>query len=117
VLALVEGCPEISSAELARRSQVTAQTMKDVVRNLERAGLVERSAHPEHGRILTLRITERGKAMLDRCGQLVGQVERLLLAPLRPAERAAFIDHLLRAGDSLLAAASTARPPTRGTTG
>jgi DNA-binding MarR family transcriptional regulator len=113
----VQASPRISSAEVARRCHVTAQTMKDVVRNLERDGLVERSAHPEHGRILTLRVSEQGQAMLDRCGELAAEVERQMLAPLAPAEQAAFIDHLLRAGDSLLAIVRAPGPRTPGTAG
>lgn len=102
-LALIGAEPGISSADLARRSEVTAQTIMDIVRNLCRAGLVEREAHPEHGRILTLRLTEPGLAMLERCQRLVAKVERQMLTPFNQAERAAFVVALLQAGDALLA--------------
>ncbi len=102
-LALIGAEPGISSADLARRCEVTAQTIMDVVRNLERARLVEREAHSEHGRIMTLRLTEHGLTMLERCQRLVARVERQMLAPFSQAERAAFVAALLQAGDALLA--------------
>jgi DNA-binding MarR family transcriptional regulator len=101
VLALVEEQPDISSAELARRSEVTPQTMKDIVRCLERSGLVERRAHAAHGRILTLRLTASGQAALDHCRTLVDGVEEEMLAAFSAAERAIFINLLIRAGDAL----------------
>jgi hypothetical protein len=57
----------------------------------------------EHGRILTLRLTEHGLAMRDHCQRLVARVERQMLAPFSQAERAAFVAAMLRAGDALLA--------------
>jgi DNA-binding MarR family transcriptional regulator len=97
----VEAQPDISSADLARRSEVTPQTMKDIVRCLERSGLVERRAHAAHGRILTLRLTAPGQAALQRCRALVDRVEERMLARFSAAERIAFIDLLVRAGDAL----------------
>jgi DNA-binding MarR family transcriptional regulator len=101
VLDLVATEPGISSADLARRSEVTAQTMKDVVRNLERAGLVERDPHPTHGRILTLRLTPRGHASRRRCTELAADVERQMLAELSADERDALLVSLRRIGDAL----------------
>lgn len=101
VLDLVATEPGISSADLARRSEVTAQTMKDVVRNLERAGLVERDPHPTHGRILTLRLTSRGHARRRRCTELAADVERQMLAELSADERDALLVSLRRIGDAL----------------
>jgi DNA-binding MarR family transcriptional regulator len=105
VLALVEAEPEVSSAEVARRSGVTAQTMKDIVRCLERSGLVERRAHPGHGRILALRLTSTGQATLERCRALVDTVEEQMLACFSPSERATLLDLLIRTGDALTAKA------------
>lgn len=101
VLDLVGTEPGVSSADLARRSEVTAQTMKDVVRNLERAGLVERDPHPTHGRILTLRLTPRGHARRRRCTELAADVERQMLAELSADERDTLLVSLRRIGDAL----------------
>jgi hypothetical protein len=42
----------LSGAELARRCFVTAQTMNAILVGLERARLVERTPHAEHGRVI-----------------------------------------------------------------
>lgn len=101
VLDLIAGCEAPSSAELARRCEVTPQTIKDVVRNLERGGLVERDPHPTHGRILTLRLTPAGRARLRRCTTLAAAVEDRMLAPLSGAEREELLRCLRRMGDAL----------------
>lgn len=102
VMALVHTHPDSSSADVARRVGVTAQTMKDLVANLEAASLVRRDRHPEHGRILTLHLTDRGEAALERCWRLARQVERRMLLSFTSEERRVFVDHLRRAGDALL---------------
>jgi DNA-binding MarR family transcriptional regulator len=51
--------PGLSNAALARRSFVTPQTMNQIMVRLEAAGLVERRAHPEHGRVLQAYLTKR----------------------------------------------------------
>src|ERR1700722_9693573 len=50
VLSFLENEPGASSAELARRSFVTPQTMIRIVENLETLGLIRREPHPTHGR-------------------------------------------------------------------
>jgi DNA-binding MarR family transcriptional regulator len=50
VLRLIEELAGLSSAELARRSFVTTQTVNEVVLGLEAAGLTTRSSDPGGGR-------------------------------------------------------------------
>src|SRR4051794_37664521 len=49
--------PGISGADLARACNTTPQAMNGVLATLERDGLVERSPHPTHGRILQVSLT------------------------------------------------------------
>jgi DNA-binding MarR family transcriptional regulator len=55
VLTMIVAYPGASGADLARLTFLTPQTINMVVRNLERDGAVEKSAHVRHGRILRLR--------------------------------------------------------------
>ena len=55
VLTMIIAYPGASGADLARLTFLTPQTINMVVRNLERDGAVEKSAHVRHGRILRLR--------------------------------------------------------------
>src|SRR3954466_11229941 len=47
----LEAAEPLSGAELARRCFVTAQTMNAILVGLERARLVERAPHANHGRV------------------------------------------------------------------
>lgn len=101
VLDLIATCERPSGAELARRCEVTPQTIKDVVRHLEHHGLIERDPHPTHGRILTLRLTRTGRARLRRCTTLAAGVESRMLADLSEEERDVVLRCLRRMGDAL----------------
>src|SRR6267143_4330952 len=58
----LEADEPLSGAELARRCFVTAQTMNAILVGLERARLVERAPHANHGRVIEARLTKRGRA-------------------------------------------------------
>ncbi|HMG50554.1 MAG TPA: hypothetical protein VK597_08140, partial [Inquilinus sp.] len=63
------------------------QTVSVIVVNLERAGSVARRAHPVHGRIQTLEVTESGKALLAQCRERVQRLEAQLVAGLTAEEQ------------------------------
>jgi DNA-binding MarR family transcriptional regulator len=100
-LAAIEAEPGISNAALARRSFVTPQTMVRIVANLEAMGLVERQAHPAHGRVLQARLTARGRRLVASCHRGVYAVEAQMLAPLSERERAALSGMLERCARAL----------------
>ena len=75
VLTMVAAYPGLSGADLARLTFLTPQTINVIVRNLERAGALEKSAHAVHGRILRLTATPKGQALLKRCRARVMEVE------------------------------------------
>lgn len=82
VLNLLAAYPGASGAELARISQLTAQTVNLIVRKLERDGLVARREHESHGRVLRIELTRAGEERLRRCKRIAGGVERRILALL-----------------------------------
>jgi DNA-binding MarR family transcriptional regulator len=94
VLKLVGQEPGLSSAELARRGFVTAQTMNDIVTGLEAAALVTRSAHPQGGRRLEVALTALGRRSLERCDQVAQRVEARLVEGLDEAQAEA-LQHAL----------------------
>jgi DNA-binding MarR family transcriptional regulator len=71
---------------LARAEQVSAPTMSRLVDALERDGLVTREAHERDGRLVLVRATAHGRAILEqgrerRLAELAG-----LLAALEPGD-------------------------------
>jgi len=79
VLTMLGAYPGISGADLARLSLLTPQTMSVIVSNLERAGLLSRKPHAQHGRIQVIELTGTGKEKLAHSKQAVHQVEEDLL--------------------------------------
>jgi DNA-binding MarR family transcriptional regulator len=89
VLTMIVAYPGLSGADLARLTFLTPQTINVIVRNLERDGAIDKTAHATHGRILRLHATARGQALLKRCRARVDEVEAGLGAMLgRDEERA-----------------------------
>lgn len=109
-LAVLEEAPRVSSAELARRSFVTAQTMGGVVSGLERAGFVERRRHRGHGRILETALTEAGRSLVADAHRRVRAIEERMLGGLRPEERRALLELLRRCTAALEREAAPAAP-------
>src|SRR5258705_13527508 len=77
----------LSGAELARRCFVTAQTMNAILVGLERARLVERAAHAEHGRVIEARLTKRGRAKVQDAHATVFGIEERMLSQITAAGR------------------------------
>ncbi len=95
-LTFLEESPGLSSAQLARHAFVTPQTMNRIVANLEGAGLIERDPHPDIGRVLQARLSERGRGLLAECHHRVGEVEARMVADLSPEEQRQLADLLER---------------------
>ena len=75
VLTMIVAYPGASGADLARLTFLTPQTINVIVRNLERDGAIEKTAHATHGRILRLSATAKGQALLKRCRARVAELE------------------------------------------
>jgi DNA-binding MarR family transcriptional regulator len=89
VLAALENDPGMSSADLARRSFVTPQTMIRIVAGLTERGLITRKEHPTHGRIRPAALTPEGLRTVQACHTSVLEVERRMIAPFSRNERRA----------------------------
>lgn len=107
-LAALEDTPGVSSAELARRSFVTPQTMHAIVAGLERRGLLTRAPTPGSGRVLAAELSEDGRHAVGRAHGVVGGIEERMAAGLSEAERQQLLTLLRRCAQALR---ETARPP------
>ena len=75
VLAMVNARTGVSSADLARRFFVTPQTMNEIVMGLERRGLLSRAETPGNRRVLTVSLTDEGRAVLGECDRIADGIE------------------------------------------
>lgn len=80
----------LSSAELARRSLVSAQSMNEVVLELERRKLLVRAADPANARILRSTLTPAGRKAVRAWRKRIAALEAQLLEGLTPAQAREF---------------------------
>src|SRR5690242_4675651 len=85
-LTVLERHPDLSSAQLARNSFVTAQSMADMVTALEDRGLIERHRDPVDRRRLVLAVTAEGRRLLRRYRGKVSALEAEMLSGLTEAQ-------------------------------
>jgi DNA-binding MarR family transcriptional regulator len=86
-MSVLQRNPGISSAQLSRRSFVTAQAGNEMVGLLERKALVERQPSPDHRRIRLVYLTAAGAALLDACDAEVDALEAKMLHSVDAATR------------------------------
>src|ERR1700748_471248 len=79
-LSVLERHTDMSSAQLARSSFVTAQSMADMITALEDRKLIERHRDKTDRRRLVVALTDEGRALLDRCRDEVDSLEATMLA-------------------------------------
>ena len=85
-LTVLERHPDLSSAQLARNSFVTAQSMADMITALEGRGLIERHRDRTDRRRLVVALTTDGRKLLDRYRDEVDALEEQMLAGLTRAQ-------------------------------
>ena len=95
ILSVFETRVELSTAELARITQVTRQTMHSAILRLESAGLLERKARNQ--RVVLLRPTKQGREALRAATGRIRLAERAAFAGLSEQDEAtvrAWLAHL-----------------------
>jgi len=85
-LTVLERHPGMTSAELARNSFVRAQTMAQMTKSLEVAGLIRREADPNSRRQYLIFLNEEGEQMVRSLRMPVEDVERRMIAGLTPSD-------------------------------
>jgi DNA-binding MarR family transcriptional regulator len=81
-LTVLERHPNLTSAQLARNSFVTTQSMADMVTTLTARGLIERHRDPADRRRLVISLTADGSALIRRYRGKVKDLERRMLSGL-----------------------------------
>ncbi len=113
VLSMVRDMAPVTSASLARRIGVTAQSAGETVKALTERGLLNRHTAPEHRRLVMLTLSPAGKRTLTRANAIVAAAERELFSCLEPAVFRAFEQSIQR----VRAHARAPGPPSRVATG
>jgi len=85
-LTVLERHRDLSAAQLARNSFVTAQSMADMITALEGRGLIERHRDQADRRRLVVALTAAGRDLLDRYRDPVRALEATMIAGLSKAE-------------------------------
>jgi DNA-binding MarR family transcriptional regulator len=80
----------LSSAELARRSQITAQSMNEIIAALHRKGLMKRRENPENRRVLRLGLTREGTRLLAESDRRIDRMEADIFRCLAAKDLTAF---------------------------
>ena len=96
VLRMIDRRPGSSSAELARKTQVTPQTMHKLVSDLRDRGLLTLRPRAGHGRILEGYVTDEGSKLLRDARRVTEAIEDRMLAGFSDRERDRLTDLLER---------------------
>jgi DNA-binding MarR family transcriptional regulator len=86
ILVNIGGFPGLTSAELARRLQVTPQNIAGLVSKLESTGWIERRTHPLHTHVRELHLTAGGRTALSLADNQVAELEESVVARLTASE-------------------------------
>ncbi|MGH3265637.1 MAG: MarR family winged helix-turn-helix transcriptional regulator [Trebonia sp.] len=85
-LSVLERHTDLSSAQLARNSFVTAQSMADMITALEGRKLIERHRDRSDRRRLVVALTGQGRDLLDRCRPEVAALEATMVTGLSASQ-------------------------------
>ena len=77
--------------DLARASRLSKQAMTGLVKQCEADGLVERERDPADGRAFNVRLTPRGRAFRALAGEVLGELDGVLVRSLGTPDRDALV--------------------------
>ncbi|MFF7934513.1 MULTISPECIES: MarR family winged helix-turn-helix transcriptional regulator [unclassified Streptomyces] len=96
VLSAVRDLAPVAQADLGRAVRLDPKDLVGVLNDLQSAGLVLREPDPRDRRKNAVSLTDEGARLLKRCEKAAREANDELLAPLSAAERAQFMDLLIR---------------------
>ena len=95
LIAALSERPDQPVGELAAAAEVSYPTATRMLDSLERSGLLERRHSSDDRRVVSVRLTRKGRRVLERKRALMSEKRRALYASLDEDERA-HAEHLLR---------------------
>ena len=90
ILTVLQGGEEMDQLTLSTSVGIDRTSGADVIRRLERRGLVTRHESSFDRRVKIVKITEQGKIYIAKVRPLVAKAQERLIAPLTDEERAEF---------------------------
>ena len=84
----------VSQTGLVQRTGIDRSTLADVIRRMIGKGLIQRKRTKEDARAYAVRLSDKGKRVLDNADPGATKADQRLLAGLSAPERKAFLEHL-----------------------
>ncbi len=91
ILKTVSANKNLDQSRIAALAFLDASTTGDVVKRLEKRGLVSREVSEEDRRSRTVNVTPEGRKLMRRVSGKIEAAQKFLLSPLDPAERDMFL--------------------------
>jgi DNA-binding MarR family transcriptional regulator len=110
VLTILNDHDGLTSAEIARRAQVTPQTMTSTIGRMERHGLVRRAPHPLHGTLIEIHLTDTGRDLFRRADARLATLDQALACDLSAEELDTLKTLLARVTETVRDGAGTSLP-------
>lgn len=101
VLVTVAHNEGLSQTGLVDRTGIDRSTLADIVRRMQKKGLVQRRRTKEDARAYAVRLTDEGRRVLRTAEPLAKRVDERILDALPAKQREQFIEDLLAIADAL----------------
>ena len=101
VLITVSQNEGLSQTGLVDRTGIDRSTLADIVRRMQRKGLLQRRRTKEDARAYAVKLTDEGRRVLRSAEPLAKKVDERVLDALPAKQREQFIDDLLSIVDAL----------------
>ena len=101
VLTTVAQNEGVSQTRLVDRTGIDRSTLADIVRRMQRKGLLQRRRTKEDARAYAVKLTEEGRRLLRLAEPLAKRVDDRILEALPARQREQFVDDLLAIVDTL----------------
>ncbi len=94
VLITVAGKEGLSQTRLVERTGIDRSTLADIVRRMQRKGLLQRRRTREDARAYAVKLTEEGRKVLRSAEPLAKRADERILEALPPKQRDQFLEDL-----------------------
>lgn len=101
VLMMVESHEGLSQTRLVELTGIDRSTLADIVRRLQRKGLLHRRRTREDARAYAVKLAEEGRQLLKSAAPISDRVDERILEALPQANREKFLDDLTTIVESL----------------